>query len=50
MMSMLFATFSAKNAAVYFPGAPFLAGAIITLVSTIISYQSLQKEKKAMQV
>jgi DHA1 family tetracycline resistance protein-like MFS transporter len=49
LMTSLFAVFIAKDAIVYFPGAPFLAGAIITLFSTIISYQSLQKEKKAQQ-
>ncbi|MEY2835118.1 MAG: hypothetical protein RLZZ557_780, partial [Bacteroidota bacterium] len=49
-MSTLFATFSASDAVVYFPGAPFLAGAVITLFSTIISYRSLQKEKKMQQI
>jgi MFS transporter, DHA1 family, tetracycline resistance protein len=50
LMSNLFATFSASNAVVYFPGAPFLAGAVITLFSTIISYRSLQKEQKMQQI
>jgi DHA1 family tetracycline resistance protein-like MFS transporter len=46
-MTNLFSYFSSNSASVYFPGAPFLAGALLFSFSTIISYRSLQAEKKA---
>jgi len=47
LMTNLFSYFSSDSASVYFPGAPFLAGALLFSFSTIISYRSLQAEKKA---
>lgn len=47
VMNNLFFYFSKDTAPVYFPGAPFLLGAIFMLLSTAIAYYVLQKEKKA---
>ncbi len=47
IMNNLFFYFSKDTAPVYFPGAPFLLGAIFMLLSTAIAYYVLQKEKKA---
>jgi DHA1 family tetracycline resistance protein-like MFS transporter len=46
-MTNLFSYFSSSSSSFYFPGAPFLAGALLFSFSTIISYRSLQAEKKA---
>lgn len=43
IMSGLFASFTASDALVYFPGAAFLLGAIITFVSTILLIPALRK-------
>lgn len=48
IMSNLFSHFSRDGYKFYFPGAPFIAGAAFFLVSTLISYKSLQDEKRAM--
>jgi DHA1 family tetracycline resistance protein-like MFS transporter len=47
LMTNLFSYFSSSSSTFYFPGAPFLAGALLFSFSTIISYRSLQAEKKA---
>lgn len=47
VMTNLFSFFSQSGGKVYFPGAPFIAGAVFFLISTIITYNSLQQEKKA---
>jgi DHA1 family tetracycline resistance protein-like MFS transporter len=47
LMTNLFSFFSQTGGQVYFPGAPFIAGAIFFLISTIITFKSLQAEKKA---
>lgn len=47
IMSNLFSHFSRDSYTYYFPGAPFIAGAAFFLVSTLISYKSLQDEKRA---
>jgi len=47
LMTNLFAYFTGKQAPVYFPGAPFLLGALLMLVSTIMSYRVLRAEKAA---
>jgi DHA1 family tetracycline resistance protein-like MFS transporter len=47
LMTNLFSFFSQTGGQVYFPGAPFIAGAIFFLISTIITFRSLQAEKKA---
>lgn len=41
LMTNLFAYFTSKGAPVYFPGAPFLMGAILTVVSVILAMRSL---------
>lgn len=45
LMTNLFAYFTSKAAPVYFPGAPFLLGAILMLVSTILAYNMFKTEK-----
>jgi DHA1 family tetracycline resistance protein-like MFS transporter len=44
LMTHLFAYFT-KDAPIYFPGAPFIMGAILMLVSTLLTYFRLRKEK-----
>jgi DHA1 family tetracycline resistance protein-like MFS transporter len=41
LMTNLFAWFTAKDGSVYFPGAPFLAGALLMVVSTFFAMRSL---------
>jgi DHA1 family tetracycline resistance protein-like MFS transporter len=45
VMSNLFSFFAVKESVFYFPGAAFILGAIITLVSTILLYPALKKLK-----
>lgn len=45
MMTNLFAYFTAKNAPVYFPGAPFLLGFLLMLGSAVWAYYALREEK-----
>jgi DHA1 family tetracycline resistance protein-like MFS transporter len=47
LMTNLFSFFSKSESGLYFPGAPFIAGAIFFLISSIITYNSLQQDKKA---
>ena len=47
LMTGLFAFFSKDGTSYFFPGAPFLAGALLFLITTILTYNSLQAEKKA---
>lgn len=44
VMTNIFAHFTAKNAPVYFPGAPFLIGAVFMLASAAIAYYVLHKQ------
>lgn len=44
VMTSLFSFFSSSRSPVHFPGAPFVAGALIFLLSTIIAFRSLQSE------
>jgi DHA1 family tetracycline resistance protein-like MFS transporter len=46
LMTNLFAFFTAKSAPVYFPGAPFILGAILMLASAVIAYFALVHEKE----
>jgi DHA1 family tetracycline resistance protein-like MFS transporter len=46
MTNLLFAYFSQKQGAVYFPGAPFLLAFLLMLTSAIWSYYVLHPEKK----
>lgn len=45
LMTNLFAYFTGKSAPVYFPGAPFLLGAFLMLISTILVYRMFKTEK-----
>lgn len=45
LMTNLFAYFTSKSAPVYFPGAPFLLGAVMMLISTILVYRMFETEK-----
>jgi DHA1 family tetracycline resistance protein-like MFS transporter len=45
LMTTTFATFTAKDAPIYFPGAAFIAGAIFTLASLIFAARSLNKNR-----
>jgi DHA1 family tetracycline resistance protein-like MFS transporter len=46
LMTGLFSYFTSKGAPVYFPGAPFMMGAILTIISVGIAYFALKKEIK----
>ena len=48
IMNNIFKYFTTKNAPVHFPGAFFLLAAIFMLVSVLIAYSVLQKEKTEM--
>jgi len=43
LMTYLFAYFTRPDASVYFPGAPFLMGAVLTAVSIVLAARSLSK-------
>lgn len=43
LMTGLFAFFTAKSSPVYFPGAPFMMGAILTAISMLIAYVALKR-------
>lgn len=43
LMSFLFSYFTNANNSIYFPGAPFMMGALLTCVSIAICYQTLKK-------
>ena len=44
MMTSLFAYFTSKSTSIYFPGAPFVLGAIFMVVATIVAYRVLHRE------
>lgn len=43
LMTNLFSYFTASDAPIYFPGAPFLMGAVLTLFSVLFAVRSLEK-------
>lgn len=43
LMTNLFSYFTAADAPIYFPGAPFLMGAVLTLFSVLFAVRSLEK-------
>ncbi len=45
LMTNIFAYFTKPTASIYFPGAPFLLGAFLTFISTILAYRSFKAEK-----
>jgi DHA1 family tetracycline resistance protein-like MFS transporter len=48
IMNNLFYFFTKDNAPVHFPGAPFLLGAILMLLSAVVAWYVLRSEKKVM--
>ncbi len=44
MNNLLFHHFSQKGTSYYFPGAPFLMGAILTMISFVVAYRTLNKK------
>ncbi|MES2689348.1 MAG: TCR/Tet family MFS transporter [Bacteroidota bacterium] len=46
LMTNLFAVFTASDAPVYFPGAPFLAGSILIIAGTFLAARSLKERLK----
>jgi len=47
MMTNLFSYFTNKNSLVVFPGAPFIAGAVLMMASAFFAYQTLYTERHA---
>ncbi len=47
LMSQLFAYFTKKDASFYFAGAPFLMGAILTVLSAFLAWRTLSRFNKA---
>jgi DHA1 family tetracycline resistance protein-like MFS transporter len=45
LMTNLFAYFTSKHASVYLPGAPFLAGSLLVLLSAILAFRSLKNQE-----
>lgn len=45
VMSYLFAHFTSKNTSIYFPGAPYLLGAVLMLIAGIVAWYVLRNEK-----
>lgn len=43
MMTSLFRYFTSKSAPVHFPGAPFLMGSVLILISAVVAYRTLKK-------
>ncbi|MFY8186028.1 MAG: tetracycline resistance MFS efflux pump, partial [Bacteroidia bacterium] len=46
LMTSLFTFFTGTNSPIYFPGIPFLTGAILTMVSFVIVLLALKKYEK----
>jgi DHA1 family tetracycline resistance protein-like MFS transporter len=44
LMTNLFAYFTSSKAPIQFPGAPFLVGAALMLVSSILAFRTLKSE------
>ena len=44
IMTNLFAYFTAAGAPIRFPGAPFIAGAVLLLLSSFLAYRSMKKD------
>jgi len=49
LMTGLFAYFTKPSAPVYFPGAPFIMGAVLFFIATFLTYKSLQKDHPVAQ-
>lgn len=46
MMTNLFAHFTRKGTGIYFPGAPFILGAVLMMVSLVVARSTLKGEKE----
>jgi len=46
-MTALFAYFTGKDAPFKFPGAPFIIGALLTMLSAVLTYRNYKKNKIA---
>ena len=46
IMTSLFSYFTAKSTSIYFPGAPFVMGAVLMVAAGIVAYKVLNKEKE----
>ena len=46
IMTGLFAHFTAKSTQIYFPGAPFMLGAILMIAAAIVAYKVLSNEEE----
>lgn len=46
IMTNLFAHFTSKSTNIYFPGAPFLLGAVLMIAAGMVAYNVLSKEKE----
>ncbi|HWH64322.1 MAG TPA: hypothetical protein VNS50_13645, partial [Ginsengibacter sp.] len=46
IMTSLFSYFTAKSTSIYFPGAPFVLGAVLMVAAGIVAYKVLNKEKE----
>jgi DHA1 family tetracycline resistance protein-like MFS transporter len=46
IMTSLFAYFTRKDSPFIFPGAPFIMGAILMLISTVLAYRNMKKSMK----
>jgi MFS transporter, DHA1 family, tetracycline resistance protein len=47
LMTNLFAWFTSKNAPVIFPGAPFLMGALLMMMSTLLAIRNFKRARQA---
>jgi DHA1 family tetracycline resistance protein-like MFS transporter len=43
LMTNLFAWFTRKDAPVFLPGAPFLAGSFLILISAVLAFRNMKK-------
>ena len=50
LMTGLFSYFTGKDAPFIFPGAPFLVGAMLTMLSAILAYRNYRKNKAVEEV
>ncbi len=46
IMTNLFAHFTSKSTSIYFPGAPYLLGAVLMIAAGIVAFKVLSKEKE----
>jgi DHA1 family tetracycline resistance protein-like MFS transporter len=49
LMTALYSYFTKADAPVYFPGAPFLMGAILFIISSVLAYLALKKDHQQLK-